>query len=97
MNSFTIIAKDNIDVNAKSSTGSHHFHGTSMPIMQFPRPEHQTLKSTEYDTSTVYVPKRVDKLPDTYTIKSKPSIPFKNPIYLPVCTINVPVPHSKIF
>ena len=35
LNVFTIIAKDNIDFNAKSTKVSRHFHGTSMTLMQF--------------------------------------------------------------
>ena len=31
---FTIIAKDNIDFNARSTKVSNHFHGISMTIMQ---------------------------------------------------------------
>ena len=33
---FTVIAKDNIDVNARSTKVKHHFHGISMTAMQFP-------------------------------------------------------------
>ena len=33
---FTIVAKDNIDVNARSTKVASHFHGISMTIMQFP-------------------------------------------------------------
>ena len=34
-NNFTIIAKDNIDHNATSSTAVKHYHGTSMTVIQF--------------------------------------------------------------
>ena len=33
---FTVVAKDDIDFNATSSTPVKHFHGTSMTVMQFP-------------------------------------------------------------
>ena len=32
---FTIIAKDNIDHNARSTTATKHYHGTRMTAMQF--------------------------------------------------------------
>ena len=32
---FTVIAKDNIDLNSSSSTAISHCHGTSMSILQF--------------------------------------------------------------
>ena len=34
-NIFTIIAKDNIDHNARSSTATKHYHGTSFSVFQF--------------------------------------------------------------
>ena len=34
-NLFTIIAKDNIDVNSKSTKVRQHYHRISMTIMQF--------------------------------------------------------------
>ena len=36
---FTVIAKDNIDLNARSTKVKHHFHGISMTAMQFPSTE----------------------------------------------------------
>ena len=33
---FTVIAKDDCDLNATSSTASQHYHGKSMSVMQFP-------------------------------------------------------------
>ena len=38
-NVFTIIAKDNIDKKARSTTVSSHYHGISKTIMQFPKPD----------------------------------------------------------
>ena len=36
---FTVVAKDNIDFNATSSTAVKYFYGTSMTVMQFPSAE----------------------------------------------------------
>ena len=33
---FTVLAKDNIDLNARSTIIKSHFHGISMSILQFP-------------------------------------------------------------
>ena len=33
---FTVVAKDNIDLNARSTKVKQHFHGISMTTMQFP-------------------------------------------------------------
>ena len=35
----TIIAKDNIDQNSKSTTATRHYYGTSLFIFQFPTEE----------------------------------------------------------
>ena len=37
MNMFTVIAKDNIDKNARSNTASSHYNGISKTVMQFPK------------------------------------------------------------
>ena len=33
---FSIIAKDNVDLNSSSNTAAGHYHGTSMTVLQFP-------------------------------------------------------------
>ena len=44
----TIIAKNNIDKNSKSTTATRHFHGTSLSIFQFPTEESPGIE-TEYE------------------------------------------------
>ena len=44
----TIIAKNNIDKNSKSTTAARHFHGTSLSIFQFPTEESPGIE-TEYE------------------------------------------------
>ena len=41
---FTIIAKDNIDLNAISIKVKKHFHGICVTTMQFPLKENQGVK-----------------------------------------------------
>ena len=49
-NLFTIIAKDNVDVNSKSTKVGQHYHGISMTIMQFLSNENYNgLEQTLYD------------------------------------------------
>ena len=38
---FTVLVKDNIDLNASSNFVSSHYHGTSLSILQFPLEEEQ--------------------------------------------------------
>ena len=85
---FTVIAKDNIDVNAKSTKVSSHYHGISFSIMQFLTKENVgVLQEKLYDLSEKSTKKLI--LPEEYT-EFKP-IPFltKAPLFYPTCTVNV--------
>ena len=71
---FTIIAKDNIDQNSKSTTAKKHYHGTSMSVFLFPtisNPGEQisipkTIDEVESDTP-VSTSKKISSLPSSYT------------------------------
>ena len=100
---FTIIAKDNIGINAKSSTASKHFHGTSMSILQFPLTENPTpLPPIEIDPSNFQSSKskKVNGLPESYAnvkaISDIPVVPFKSPLFMSVCTVNMPTPNTNM-
>ena len=84
---FTIVAKDNIDVNAKSTKVSSHYHGISFTIMQFLTKENcGVLQEKLYDFSEKSTKKLI--LPEEYT-EFKP-LPFRTntPLFYPTCTIN---------
>ena len=93
---FTIIAKDNIDINAKSSTASKHFHGTSMSILQFPLTENPT----PLPPSNLQNQKKVNGLPESYVnvkaISDIPVVPFKSRLFMSVCTVNMPTPNTNM-
>ena len=38
----TVIAKDNIDLNASSTTAKNHYHGACLPMLGFPSKEVQS-------------------------------------------------------
>ena len=90
LGTFTVIAKDNIDLNARSTKVKHHFHGISMTAMQFPskdRPgfEQQVL----YDLSL-----KIDKnhkldLPEDYAVIQELPRRKNTPLFMPVCTSNI--------
>ena len=64
----TILAKDNVDSNANSSTVTRHYHGTSMTIMQFPTVENlgvEVHRPVPDDTARA-TSKRVKPIPDDY-------------------------------
>ena len=84
-NLFTIIAKDNIDVNSKSTKVGQHYHLISMAIMQFLSNENYNgLQQTLYDLSKES--SRKLELPKSYTNFKK--LPFKNhsTLFAPVST-----------
>ena len=63
----TIIAKDNIDKNSKSTTSTRHYHGTSF-IFQFPTEENPCI-AVEYgdlENSSNRSSSKVDPLPSSY-------------------------------
>ena len=89
LETFTIIAKDNIDLNAISTKIKKRFHGISMAIMQFPSKENQGVKQNViYDLSLLDNSKKL-ALPEDYEIISEPLYRKNTPLSLPVCTINI--------
>ena len=70
-NIFTIVAKDNIDHNARSTTATKHYHGTSFSVSQFPSvafPDGMISYPDEFPTTTkTSNSKKVDSLPSSYT------------------------------
>ena len=86
---FTVIAKDNIDHNAISTKVKKHFHRISMTIMQFPSKENQGVKQNViYDLSLLDNSKKL-ALPEDYEIISEPPYKKNMPLSLPVRTINI--------
>ena len=84
-NLFTIIAKDNIDVNSKSTKVGQHYHLISMAIMQFLSNENYNgLQQTLYDLSKKSS-RRLELL-ERYT--NFKQLPFKkhSPLLAPVST-----------
>ena len=68
----TIIAEDNVDLNSISTKVKRHFHGISMTIMQFPSRENQGVKqNTKYDLSLLDNSK-ILALPEDYEFMSEP-------------------------
>ncbi len=98
-NILTIVAKDNIDHNARSTTATKHCHGTSFSIFQFPtiqnkgHPIEDPIDNEEEDDDYSVADKRnnssskkVEKLPASYTLIKHFLSPFKtlNPKQSPI-------------
>ena len=90
-NVFTMMAKDNCDHNASSTTATQHYHGTSITVMQYPtreKPGDQIDQSAPVLTAPSSS-RKVMSLPSSYT-KTKPVFLSKGKLYAPkideVCT-----------
>ena len=82
---FTILAKDNCDLNATSSTASMHY-STSVTILQYPTKDNQNdqypypaIASNKSGT------KKVQSLPSSY-VETMPFYLPKGPLYVPNST-----------
>ena len=73
---FTIIAKDNIDLNPISTKMKKHFHGISIKTIQFPSKEKEI-----YDLSRLNNSKKL-ALPEDYEIISEPPYRKNTPLSL---------------
>ena len=88
---FTIIAKDNVDLNSSSNTPAGHYHGTSMTVLKFPlstRPG--KIRNIEYELTVCKIlSKKVNKLPQSYTNVIQLNI-SKAPLFAPIFRYNIP-------
>ena len=89
LETFTITAKDNIDLNAISTKVKKHFHGISMTTMQFPPTENQAVKKNVIDDLSLLDNSQKLSLPEDYEIISDPPYRKNKPLSLPVCTTNI--------
>ena len=86
---FTIIAKDNIDLNASSTKVKQHFHGISMTTMQFPSKSNPgVVQETLYNFGAIPSNKKL-KLPDEYICLKEIPYVCNTPLFTPVSRLNV--------
>ena len=87
----TIIAKDNIDLNARSTIVKSHFHGISMSVLQIPsRFNPGVIQEHNLDecTRTPHHSKKIPKLPSQYTEFKELPYYDKSPLYSPASGFN---------
>ena len=91
---FTVLLKDNIDVNARSNFISSHYHGTSISIIQFMTEENEGIEFPEVDISADVHPKskKLSPLPQEYINVQKLFAEKSNTsseLCAPLCCVNV--------
>ena len=80
---FSIIAKDNVDLNSSSNTAAGHYHGTSMTVLQFPLSTGQRkIQNIEHELT---VSKTLSKNPISYHRATLQ----KAPLLAPVCRYKI--------
>ena len=62
---FTVVAKDYVDHNARSSTATKHFHGTSMTVMQTPTPGKTETNISNVENTTVDISDTPESIENT--------------------------------
>ena len=98
MGLFTVMLKDNIDLNLKSSFIQMHYHGTSCSVIQFKTNENEEVPFQKVDISKTVQSsnksKKLSPLPSEYTIvkdlfldrtkNEKPWAPLSNVNFLDI-------------
>ena len=93
---FTVVAKDNTDFSATSSTAVKHFHGTSMTVMQFPVSDNLSNSITlqecvqSNNEKSKNNSKKVLKIPESYK-----TVKFLSVGKTPLHTLNISVDISE--
>ena len=100
-NTRTVIAKDNIDLNAQSTIIKSHFHGISMSVLQFPtlsnhgvRPQYNFEEEIDMHATKC---KKIPSIPSNYmTFINLPHYD-KSPLFAPACKYTVPYEEVREF
>ena len=87
---YTVIAKDNIDLNSSSTTIKQQYHEISMTAMQFPANIHiGILQDSSYNFSGGNDSSRIKlTLPSDYVNMKELPFQTNTPLFSPVCTVN---------
>ena len=86
---FSVIAKDNIDKNTRSTMITSHYHGTSLSVFQYPTKDNPGIVR---DHSFIdHYSKKLDGLPKEYIdVGPLPRSHMGSDLYAPLCTMNLP-------
>ena len=98
-NVFTILAKDNIDLNASSTTATNHYHGTSMTMLYFPTinaPGELYASNFKEQVQTRYDTLKINSIPESYSKLQIPHITASKDIYFPLSNTNLSIMDSSV-
>ena len=89
---FTVMAKDNIDLNATATMIHSHYHGTSISLLHYPSESNPGI-SLDYSFSddSASLSKKLQGLPkENSEVNPLPFYTTTNNMYAPLCTISLP-------
>ena len=101
LNTHTVIAKENIDLNAQSTIIKSHFHGISVSVLQFPtllnpgvKPQYNLEEEIDMHTTEC---KKIPGIPSNYM--SFIDLPHydKSPLFAAACKYTVPYEEVREF
>ena len=98
-NVFTILAKDNIDLNASSTTATNHYHGTSMTMLHFTAinaPGELYASDFKEQVKTQYDTLEINRIPESYSKLQIPHIRASKDIYFPLSNTNLSIMDSSV-
>ena len=89
---FTVIPKDNIDLNSRPYTAKGHYHGTSLSLLQFRETKDQGIPyEFDFQFNGKFDSLKIDSLPEKYS-EIKVFIPDMPEYYAPKRPDSSPVP-----
>ena len=98
-NVFTVLAKDNIDLNASSTTATNHYHGTSMTMLHFPTinaPGELYASNFKEQVQTRYDTLKINSIPESYSKLQIPHITASKDIYFPLSNTSLSIMDSSV-
>ena len=98
-NVFTVLAKDNIDLNASLTTATNHYHGTSMAMFHFPTinaPGKLYASSFKEQAQTRYDTLKINSIPESYSKLQIPHITVSKDICFPLSNTNLSIMNSSV-
>ena len=98
-NAFTVLAKDNIDLNASSTTATNHYHGTTMTVLHFPTinaPGKLYVSNFKEQVQTRSDTLKINSILESYSKLQIPHITASEDIYFPLSNTSVSIMESSV-
>ena len=98
-NAFTVLAKDNIGLNASSTTATNHYHGTTMTVLHFPTinaPGKLYVSNFKEQVQTRSDTLKINSILESYSKLQIHHITASEDIYFPLSNTSVSIMESSV-